>query len=109
MKIFALEGAFLHWCVKSFPLSHQLHLCILSCNFVEATPHFTLQFKAIITHLLQIFHDESDTQCSDVIDGSNESLYHADEEMDPLVKQNFSPSQTIFKNFDVAPLRKNTS
>ena len=33
-------------------------------------------------------------------DGSNESLYHANEKMHPLVR-NFSPSQTMFKNLDV--------
>ena len=36
-----------------------------------------------------------------MVDGSNESLYHADEEMHPLVRT-FSPSQTIFQNLDVA-------
>ena len=35
-----------------------------------------------------------------MVDGSNESLYHADEEMHPLA-QTFSPSQTIFQNLDV--------
>ena len=35
-----------------------------------------------------------------MVDGSNESLYHADEEMHPLVRT-FSPSQTIFQNLDV--------
>ena len=35
-----------------------------------------------------------------MVDGSNESLYHADEEMHPLL-QNFSPLQTIPKNLDV--------
>ena len=35
-----------------------------------------------------------------VVDGSNESLRHADDEMHPLVR-NFSLSQTIFKNIGV--------
>ena len=35
-----------------------------------------------------------------VVDGSNESLFHADEEMHPLART-FPPSQTIFKNLDV--------
>ena len=35
-----------------------------------------------------------------MVDSSNESLNHAEEEMHPLV-QNFSPAQTIFKNLDV--------
>ena len=35
-----------------------------------------------------------------MVDGSNESLYHADEEMQPLVRT-FSPSQTFFQNLDV--------
>ena len=34
-----------------------------------------------------------------MVDGSNESLYHADEEMHPLVRT-FSPSQTISQNLD---------
>ena len=40
-----------------------------------------------------------------MVDGSNESLYHADEEMHPLVRT-FSPSQTIFQNLDVVGDRK---
>ena len=36
-----------------------------------------------------------------MVDGSNASLYHANEEMHPLV-WTFSPSQTIFKNLDVS-------
>ena len=43
---------------------------------------------------------KSDAKRTEVVDGSNESLYHADEEMHPLL-QNFSPSQTIPKNLDV--------
>ena len=36
-----------------------------------------------------------------MVDGSNESLYHADEEMHPLLRT-FSLSQTtIFENLDV--------
>ena len=35
-----------------------------------------------------------------MVDGSNESLYHADEELHPLVRT-FSLSQTIFTNLDV--------
>ena len=35
-----------------------------------------------------------------MVDGSNESLYHADEEIHPLVRT-FSPLQTIFQNLDV--------
>ena len=38
-----------------------------------------------------------------MVDGSNESLYYADEEMHPLW-QNNSPSQTIFKNYNVYKL-----
>ena len=37
---------------------------------------------------------------TELVDGSNESLYHANEEMHPLVRT-FSPSQTIFQNLDV--------
>ena len=37
---------------------------------------------------------------TDVVDGSNESLYHADEEIQPLLRT-FSPLQTIFTNLDV--------
>ena len=40
------------------------------------------------------------TPTEDVVDGSNESLYHADEEMHPLLRT-FSPLQTIFRNLDV--------
>ena len=35
-----------------------------------------------------------------MVDGSNESLYHADEELHPLVRT-FLLSQTIFTNLDV--------
>ena len=42
---------------------------------------------------------KSETKHTEVVDGSNESLYHADEEMQPLL-QNFSPSQTIPQNLD---------
>ena len=41
-----------------------------------------------------------------MVDGSNESLYHADEEMHPIVRT-FSPSQTIFQNLDVIPTNVN--
>ena len=41
-----------------------------------------------------------------MVDGSNESLYHADEEMHPLVRT-FSPSQTIFQNLDVSVIKSN--
>ena len=40
------------------------------------------------------------TKRTDVVDGSNESLYHADEELHPLVRT-FSLSQTIFTNLEV--------
>ena len=40
-----------------------------------------------------------------MVDGSNESLYHADEELHPLVRT-FSLSQTIFTNLDVLPPQK---
>ena len=43
---------------------------------------------------------KNETKCTEVVDGSNESLYHADEEMHPLMRT-FSPLQTIFKNLDV--------
>ena len=43
---------------------------------------------------------KNETKRTEVVDGSNESLYHADEEMHPLLRT-FSPSQTIFKNLDV--------
>ena len=37
---------------------------------------------------------------TEVVDGSNESFYHANEEIHPLVR-NFSPFQTIFQNLDL--------
>ena len=40
-----------------------------------------------------------------MVDGSNESLWHADEEMQPFWR-NFSPLQTIFNNFDVGTFYK---
>ena len=45
---------------------------------------------------------KNETKRTEVVDGSNESLYHADEEMHPLVR-NFSPSQTIFNKFNLLP------
>ena len=49
-------------------------------------------------------HYKGDTERREVVDGSNESLYHADEEMHPLVRT-FSPSQTIFQNLDVGKMQ----
>ena len=39
-----------------------------------------------------------DTKLAELIDGSNDSLYHANEDVRPV---HFSPSLTIFENFNV--------
>ena len=54
----------------------------------------------LVLFCYKYLHYKNETKHTEVVDASNESLYHADEEMHPLLRT-FSPSQTIFKNLDV--------
>ena len=63
------ECNFLHWHGISFHLSHQPHLYVLH-HFLLTN---TVPWDQKIVH-------KSDVMRRDVVDGSNESLYHANEE-----------------------------
>ena len=53
----------------------------------------------LVQLVLILLHKNKSTR-TDVIDGSNESWYHADQELDPPLRKK-SPLQTILKKFSV--------
>ena len=89
MNIFANEGAILHQDALSFHLSHQPPLYV--------SIHFLLHELVQLVLILLCKIKSTRTQ---VVDGSNESLEHADEDLDTLL-QKYSPLQKIFKKSNV--------
>ena len=89
MNIFTNEGPILHQDAMSFHLSHQPPLYV-SIYFLL---HELVQLVLILLHKIK----STRTQ---VVDGSNESLEHADEDLDTLL-QKYSPLQKIFKKSSV--------
>ena len=85
----AKEGPILHQHGVSIHLSHQLPLYVL-INFL---------LYELVQLVLILLHKNKSTR-TDVVDGSNESLYHADQELDPPLRKK-SPLQTILKKFSV--------
>ena len=59
-------------------------------------------FNFSTVFLTAITHEKKPT---DMVDGSNESLLHANDRMELLLR-NFQPWKTIFNNFDVITLGK---
>ena len=100
MNIFANEGVILHQDALSFRLSHQPPLYV--------SIHFSLYELVQLVLILLCKIKSTRTQ---VVDGSNESLEHADEDLDTLLRK-YSPLQKIFKKSSVriislyAPLQK---
>ena len=89
VNIFANEGAILHQDALSFHLSHQPPLYV--------SIHFLLHELVQLVLILLCKIKSTRTQ---VVDGSNESLEHADEDLDTLL-QKYSPLQKIFKKSSV--------
>ena len=89
MNIFANEGAILHQDALSFHLSHQPPLYV--------SIHFLLHELVQLVLILLCKIKSTRTQ---VVDGSNESLEHADEDLDTLLRK-YSPLQKIFKKSSV--------
>ena len=89
MNIFANEGAILHQDALSFHLSHQPPLYV--------SIHFLLH--ELVQLVLILLHEIKSTR-TQVVDGSNESLEHADEDLDTLLRK-YSPLQKIFKKSSV--------
>ena len=89
MNIFANEGVILHQDALSFRLSHQPHLYM--------SIHFSLHE---LVQLVLILLSKIKSTRTEVVDGSNESLEHADEDLDTLLWK-YSPLQKIFKKSSV--------
>ena len=85
MNIFANECPFLHQDALSFHLSHQPSLYV--------SIHFSLHE---LVQLVLILLSKIKSTRTEVVDGSNESLEHADEDLDTLLRK-YSPLQKIFK------------
>ena len=85
----AKEGPILDQHDISSHLSHQPHLYVLIYFCVVKLVLIAL------THVVKI-----ESTHTEVVDGSNESLYHADQELDPPLRKK-SPLQTILKKFSV--------
>ena len=95
MNIFTNEGPILHQDAMSFHLSHQPPLYV-SIYFLL---HELVQLVLILLCRIKSTRRH-------VVDGSNESLEHADEDLDTLLRK-YSPLQKIFKKSSVneCPLR----
>ena len=76
MNIFANEGPILHQDAPSFHLSHQPPLYVV-LNFLL---HELVQLVLLLLHKIRI-------ELTETVDGSNESLDHADEELDTLLRK----------------------
>ena len=96
MNIFANEGAILHQDALSFHLSHQPPLYV--------SIHFLLHELVQLVLILLCKIKSTRTQ---VVDGSNESLEHSDEDLDTLL-QKYSPLQKIFKMGNVQIVHSQT-
>ena len=94
MNIFANEGAILHQDALSFHLSHQPPLYV--------SIHFLLHE---LVQLVLILLSKIKSTRTQVVDGSNESLEHADEDLDTLLRK-YSPLQKIFKKSSVIRILK---
>ena len=89
MNISAKEYPILHQDAISFHLSHQPPLYV--------SIYFLLHE---LVQLVLILLNEIKSTRTQVVDGSNESLEHADEDLDTLLRK-YSPLQKIFKKSSV--------
>ena len=94
MNISAKEYPILHQHDLSFHLSHQPPLYV--------SIHFSLHE---LVQLVLILLCKIKSTRTEVVDGSNESLEHADEDLDTLLRK-YSPLQKIFKKSSVDGLKK---
>ena len=62
----------------------------------------TALFLYELVQLVLFYYIKSYTQCTEVVDGSNESLYHANEEFDP----NLCTGVPLQKSFEKVDVRK---
>ena len=85
-------------------INHLCTLCVVTLSLGWVFLFYELLQLVLFCYVYLYYNNE--TKCTEVVDGSNESLHHADEEMHPLVRT-FSPSQTIFQNLDVNSFFKN--